>query len=406
MTCLQALAGRLSPANRKTSTEGSLAIRGEACWEDGLPPTADRCRKDGWAWMPGAVLASCERLEGSPSSWPQRRCRARRETGRFAFTLVELLVVIALVTVLLGLLLPAVQGAREAARRSYCSNNLRQVGLAIHNYLATHRRVPPSFCVSRWQVKLETGESWSTHARLLPFLEQTSAQQKVALDVDWHDQVATGVPSWQPPVYACPSEPNSHIRYKNGRPYVAPISYGFSAGTWLVFSPRRWLGGDGAFIVNSRLQPRDFVDGLSSTLAVAEVKTYQAYLRNTQRTGVPIPNSVDAFEGHTGEFKQSGHTVWPDGRVHHTGVTTAYTPNRVIPYGYGNRIYDIDYSTQQEGNSSQYDTVAAITARSHHPGIVNTCLMDGSVRAISEQIQLDVYRSLGTRAGSEVVESF
>lgn len=309
-----------------------------------------------------------------------------------------------MIGVLVSLLLPAIQSAREAARRTQCSNNLRQIGLATHNYMSAHRRVPPSFCVAPWQVQSEEGESWSPHARLLPFMEQSNASKLIALDVDWHFQVDSGVTYMKVGSYLCPSEVNQVIRYRDGAPYVAPISYGFYAGSWFIFSPVSRQGGDGAFIVNSKFGPEGFADGLSNTLAVSEAKTYQPYLRNTGVDGLPIPENIDFFLDHTGDFKTTGHTVWPDGRVHHAGLTTTFTPNRVIPYVIDNQLYDIDYSTQQEGNSNSVDTLAAVTARSYHQGLVNTLLMDGSIHTISNSIDLKVYRSLGTRAGFEVTQ--
>ena len=89
---------------------------------------------------------------------------------RRAFTLIELLVVIAMIAILIALLLPAVQQAREAARRTQCKNNLKQIGLALHNYLDTHSVFPPSYCVGA-----TTGGTWSIHARILPFMDQASA---------------------------------------------------------------------------------------------------------------------------------------------------------------------------------------------------------------------------------------
>lgn len=325
--------------------------------------------------------------------------RGRLKSG---FSLVELLVVIAIVAILLALLLPAVQSARETTRRAYCINNLRQLGMAIHNYVSVLQRVPPAFCTSRWQVELESGQSWSTHARLLPYLEQSAAAQRIHLDVDWHQQVDSGVTHLQVATFLCPSEPKREIRLKNGRPYVAPVSYGFSAGTWRVFSPLENIGGDGAFIVNSRLRPSDFRDGLSNTLAVGEVKTYQPYLRNSRRADLDVPQSTLEYSCFGGDFKTTGHTVWPDGRVHHTGVTTTFAPNTRVPYLHDGQTFDIDYTTQQEGFSSTISTLAAITSRSHHDQLVNMLMMDGSVRAISESIELDTYRGLGTRSGAEI----
>ncbi len=329
-------------------------------------------------------------------------CAARTQASRrSAFTLIELIVVIAIIGVLVSLLLPAVQSAREATRRIACRNHLKQFGLAVHNYMAAHQKIPPAFCVSRFQIESELGESWSVHARLLPFMEQQDAVDRVRFDVDWHEQVDTAITYTKFPGFLCPSEPNSDIRLKEGRPYVAPTSYAFLGGTWEIFDPVSGRSGDGAFIVNGSLSDTDFPDGLSLTMAAAEVKTYQPYLRNTQTVPMTAPNTSRAFQGISGEFKLSGHTVWPDGRIHHTGLTTTFVPNQWVRFVQGGREYDIDFSTQQEGNSSTVPTLAAVTARSYHAGLVNGLRMDGSVDAISDSVDLQVYRALGTRRGGE-----
>ena len=106
-----------------------------------------------------------------------------------------------------------------------------------------------------------------------------------------------------------------------------------------------------------------------------------------------------------GEFKlDTGHTVWCDGRVHHTGVTTVFTPNTNVPYRQGGRKFDIDYNSQQEGRDLTRPTYAAVTSRSFHPGGVNVAHMDGSVTFISDSIDLVIWRALGTASGGEVMQ--
>jgi prepilin-type processing-associated H-X9-DG protein len=103
----------------------------------------------------------------------------------------------------------------------------------------------------------------------------------------------------------------------------------------------------------------------------------------------------------------TGHTEWPDGRVHHSGFTTVFTPNTRVPYADGGRDYDIDYNSRQEGSNATQKTYAAITARSHHSGgLVNVLLMDGSVRSVTRNIDLTTWRALGTRSGGEVVGDY
>jgi len=327
--------------------------------------------------------------------------------------LVELLVVIAVIGVLIALLLPAVQAAREAARRSSCRNNLKQIGLALHNYLSPNGSFPPSFCLRPGTVLSGNNGSWSIHGRLLPYLEQASAYDRVRLDIAWDAQLASGIPQLRIPTYVCPSDPNDTVRTKDGVPYIYPQTYGFNFGTWLVHDPATGRGGDGAFHVNSRTRPADIRDGLSNTLAAAEVKAFTPYVRNTPDPGPEVPISRMEIAGLAsgGQFKlgpatndNTGHSEWCDGRVHHSGITTVFTPNTNVQYVHSDgRTYDIDFNSIQEGRSTTQPTYAAVTSRSYHPGVVNACLMDGSVRSISETVDPGIWRALGTRQGGEVV---
>jgi len=332
----------------------------------------------------------------------------RCKNGPAGFTLVELLVVIAIIGILIALLLPAVQAAREAARRAQCKNNLKQIGLALHNYLNAISAFPPSFCITNGTTLSGNNGSWSVHGRLLPYLEQANAYAMVRLDIAWDAQRATGVPTMEIPTYVCPSDPHGQtLRTKNGNPWVHPQNYGFNCGTWLVYNPATRQGGTGVFFVNSRITPAGIRDGLSNTLGAAEVKAFTPYFRNTADPGPSVPASVDVIAGFAAgaQFKlgpdtnaNTGHTEWPDGRVHHSGFTTVFTPNTFVRYVHTDgRSYDVDYNSRQEGKSLTQPTYAAVTARSYHPGIVNVALMDGSVRSVSDTIDLRVWRALGTR---------
>lgn len=342
-----------------------------------------------------------------------RECNTAVPAKRRGFTLIELLVVIAIIAILIALLLPAVQQAREAARRMSCRNNMKQIGLAIHNYQEANLAYPPSFALQYGVPLSGNNGSWSIQGRILPYLEQSNAYQLVDLQTAWDAQIPTGVPTLRVPVYLCPSEVNDRVRTKNGAAFVYPQNYGFNFGSWLVYDPVSGRGGDGAFFVNSNIRPRDFIDGLSNTMMAAEVKAFTSYFRNSSDPGPTIPGSPAAVAGFASgaQFKlgpavndNTGHTEWCDGRVHHSGMTTVFGPNTFVAYTHtdGN-TYDVDYNSMQEGKSATQPTYAAVTARSYHIGIVNVVMMDGSVKSVSENISLAIWRALGTRAGKEVI---
>ncbi len=213
-------------------------------------------------------------------------------------------------------------------------------------------------------------------------------------------------------IYICPSEINDTVRIdlSNGQPKVYPQNYGFNFGTWLVYDPVTAKPGEGPFYVNSRLRMASISDGTSNTMCTSEVKAFTSYIRNTSDPGPIPPTSVDAFLDYTGQLKlgpnlhqNTGHTEWCDGRVHHSGITTVYTPNTVVNYQHDGRMYDIDFNSVQEGQRNDQSTYAAITARSYHSGgLVNTVFMDGSTDSIAETIDLNVWRALGTIAGGEI----
>lgn len=331
---------------------------------------------------------------------------------RPAFTLIELLVVIAIIAILVALLLPAVQQAREAARRTQCKNHLKQLGLALHNYADAHTVLPPGASVN---TDLSTGAangSWGVHGRILPYLEQGSLFDAVDLTTGWDFQ--SPIDGLKIPVYACPSDPKSDEARDpgSGKVTLYPTTYGFNYGTWFVFDPTTGKGGSGLFYPNSRLTFRDAVDGSSNTLLAAEVKAWTPYQRNGGPSSTTIPPTAVAAEtivASGAQFKNTGHTEWPDGRVHHTGVTVTLPPNSKVRYTTGGTTYDeMDYNSWQEGldGNAGNPSYAIITSRSYHQGMVNVVLFDGSTRSVSENIDLSIWRGLGTRDGGEVLGEF
>ncbi len=327
---------------------------------------------------------------------------------RRGFTLVELLVVIAIIGVMVGLLLPAVQASREAARGTHCRNNLRQVGLAVLNYEASQRHLPPGAVVDLSVTSTANNGSWGVHGRILPYLEQANLYEEVDLSTAWDFQAA--IDGLKIPTFACPSDPLSdELRDPGGgKAKFYPTNYGFNYGTWLVFNPRTGEGGDGAFFPNSYLRMARFSDGASMTLMAAEVKAWQPYTRNGGPPSTDIPATVaeaEAAVASGAQFKTTGHTEWPDGRVHHAGMTTTMTPNTRVNYQRDGVTYDADFNSWQEGKNGKAGQTshAIVTSRSHHPGSVHVVLMDGSSHDVHDGIALEVWRELGSRAGGKVL---
>ncbi len=249
---------------------------------------------------------------------------------RGGFTLVELLVVIAIIGILVGLLLPAVQTAREAARRMSCQNNLKQIVLASHNYESANKQLPAA-----WRKPAMTGDGWSAQARLLPYIEQLGLDSAISYAAGYGaavlyiDGQVRKVSSFRVPTYQCPSEIRDEQRMGSDGPEHYPLTYAYNAGIWFVFDPNNNTSGDGMFTAGRPRRLRDCLDGLSNTLGFAEVKAWNPYYRDLGTAGeIDVPSLTSEICTLGGSFKQdTGHTEWVDGRVHQTGFTTTFTPN-------------------------------------------------------------------------------
>lgn len=322
---------------------------------------------------------------------------------RAGFTLIELLVVIAIIGSLIALLLPAVQQAREAARRIQCKNNLKQFGLALHNYAETHSTFPPACVLPLNRVY----DSYSAQARILPFVDQAALQSLIDFSTTYKTQPQ--VTQVRIPMFVCPSEVNDRTSVVNGQAYY-PTNYAVSFGTWFAWNPANGTTGDGSFGVNSRIRSADFLDGMSNTIGMAEVKTYQPLLHDGgSPTGANVlpPSSPAQTVAYGGTLDPGmAHSQWVNGMLVQTGMTTTFPPNTSAIATDGTSTFDVDFINTRLGTSATNISYGMITSRSFHAGMANVLMMDGAVRAIGSQTDLALWRSLGTRAGGEIVGDF
>ncbi len=329
--------------------------------------------------------------------------------NRSGFTLVELLVVIAIIGILVSLLLPAVQAAREAARRMQCSNNLKQNALAIHNFESANKKYP-SLSIVNVTTAPGTFESFSAQAKWLPYIEQSNLASNIDLNKSFNLQ--PGVTRMRVAVFMCPSEVKDRENDANPNLIHYPINYAVGFGTWFQFDPRNQRSGDGAFAVNKSIKPGEITDGLSNTVALAEVKAFQPIFANSLNpSGLnePIPNTPSQVLAYGGTFLPTlGHSQWVDGQIGQygqigqSGMSHTFTPNTVIQAIVNNIKYDCDFTSSRLGLNASSPTYTVFTSRSYHTGGVNSALMDGSVQFVSSNIDRAIWIAYGTRAGGEV----
>jgi prepilin-type N-terminal cleavage/methylation domain-containing protein len=335
---------------------------------------------------------------------------------RRAFTLVELLAVIAIIGILIVVLLPAVQMAREAARRTQCANDIRQMGLAIHHFADAQHHLPPTSEILRNPNGTYYVGYLGPHARILPYLERSTVYDFLDTKTTYGDldnEFATGRVIAE---FLCPSEPRQEPLNHATFGLIGGVNYGFCMGDWYV-----WGGPDGKipsrapFGVNLRRRWSAFTDGTSHTLLLSEVKNYQPYVRDCGHLAnisdpnvIPPPNAVPLtvapeYLGGGCTVLDNAHSQWAELTVHHNGFTTAWPPNTVTPGGPGLMYPDVDLNSQRERIGGP--TFAAVTSRSYHPGGVVSLFADSSTRFVADTIDGRVWRAFSTVAGQETISS-
>jgi prepilin-type N-terminal cleavage/methylation domain-containing protein len=362
---------------------------------------------------------------------------------RSGFTLVELLVVIAIIATLIGLLLPAVQGARESARRVQCQNNLKQIGLAIYGFESVHKRFPSPRTAPDWQVGTTVQRSYtsyqgvaqahktgfySVHIWLLPHMEQAQITDQIKFN-QAQMKLMNGsnnnfaAYSQVIPTFLCPSDGNRG-RLATENSYRANVGgstpYGGAQSTsrqdlhTASSSDGFPVTGNGAFQPFKRLKATDITDGLSKTAFFAErtmgsglnsattMPTKSDFITMPGRTNSPVPRNTmmrqcESASPTITNLNFTGAGRWPVGDNWSNGWP--FSGYDATQY---NHVAPPNWQGWDCGNwSAISDTPgehAIVSARSQHPGVVNVLFGDAGVVAISEIVDLAVWRAIGTRA--------
>ncbi len=342
--------------------------------------------------------------------------------SRRGFTLIELLVVIAIIGVLIALLLPAVQAAREAARRAQCSNNLKQIGLAMHNYHDSFNALPVATIVTWSASGSPIFQGWGALARILSFMEGQNKYNAINFSFSNESPFNATVTGTGTSTFLCPSDPRMDDSLIEDGLTRKNTNYGVNRGDWYVWGGRvSTVPPRSPFRTNVSVRFSELTDGLSSTILAAEVKTRFPFLMdcdgllftpvNTQP--IPLPNaspaSIPQYVGCSGGLAELrpdyGHAGWEDANIPESGFTTAWPPNKRTPgqFSGGASFADVDLVSlrEEEGGPS----FAAVTARSYHPGGVNVLLGDGSVRFVKDTINGFLWRGLGSVNGGEIISA-
>ena len=318
----------------------------------------------------------------------------KSQNSRHGFTLIELLVVIAIIAVLIALLLPAVQQAREAARRSQCKNNLKQIGLAMHSYLDKRLELPAGTLL--WQGSTSRGpgtagwyDDYSWTAMIGPELDQAAWFKAFDFNQSYSHTNNDRARRVQVPVFGCPSDGMKKNEWTSTQWSRWRTNYAANFGNTNIGQ----LTKSGVTFAGAPFKPRrssrtaDIKDGLSSTLLVSEIIT----VADTGAAwGGPISDSGDSVGG-------MGFTAWfPPNTRNFDEVVRACPP--------ASALNGIPGCTNIGGVGNEH--LQVISSRSLHTGGVHSLLCDGAARFINSSISLQVWRALSTSQGREPVGEF
>lgn len=314
---------------------------------------------------------------------------------RSGFTLIELLVVIAIIAVLIALLLPAVQQAREAARRSQCKSQLKQLGIAMHNYLEAHTRLP--LCLNA------SNKPISVHAYMLPYLDQDPVYEIIDFNRNWNHANNAQARAAFIPVFICPSEPT--VNMPAG---WAGTTYRANQGSEILYdqpstNPSNQNFGmpapNGVYVPSRSLKEADITDGTSNTAAFSEH---------------PFADFTNGASNEYDTFQPGIYPATPDDslQICRAVVTSDLSKQGVSNVGapwlqsYHSTTQYFHVHPPNERSCMYPPGRIATSAASYHEGGVHVTLCDGSVRFVSENINLATWRAIGTRNGKETVGEF
>lgn len=293
------------------------------------------------------------------------------------FTLIELLVVIAIIAVLIALLLPAVQQAREAARRSQCKNNLKQLGLAVHNYTDQHKVLPPGYVSSFTATGDDLGSGWGWAAMLMPQLDQTPAFQAIDFSSGIESTANATMRLKNFPVLMCPSDdaqpqwPARRYDPATGTPLDVICNVGSANYVGMYGISEPGVDGEGLFFRNSNVSFAGITDGLSQTIMIGERSHRLGEATWTGSvTGALLAGDPSDGVGQLVPEHGSGMVLGHAGERHSPGD----------PFSDANQFYS-----------------------RHSGGGVHFLFADGHISFLGRSLDYNVYLSLATRAGSEVI---